>query len=111
MYTNACSIVGKMNELRYVARNGEYSVIEITETWANETINDAELHTDGYTMFRKDKQPKTQCRGGGVVLYVRDTLRSQCSKLENSKFDESVWCTIDIANSSLLAGVCYRITS
>ena len=74
MYTNACSLFGKMDELRYMAQNGDFSVIGITETWGNETINDAELHTEGYTMFRKDRS-KLQRKGGGVVLYVKDILR------------------------------------
>jgi len=112
MYTNACSIIGKMDELRYVAQNEDFSVIGITETWGNETINDAELHIGGYTMFRKDRRSKLQRRGGGVVLYVKDSLRPrQSSKLEASEFEELVWCTIDLADSPLLVGVCYRSTS
>ena len=112
MYTNACSVIGKMDELRYVAQNEDYSVIGITETWGNETINDAELHIEGYTMFRKDRKSMLQRRGGGVVLYVKDTLRPRpSSKLGASEFEESVWCTIDLADSPLLVGVCYRSTS
>ena len=101
-----------MEELRYMAQNGDFSVIGIMETWANGTINDAELHIDGYTMFRKDRMSKSQCRGGGVALYVKENLRSrQSSKLETSEFEDSVWCTIDLVDSSLLVGVCYRSTS
>jgi len=112
MYTNACSIIGKMDELRYMAQNGNFSVIGVTETWGNETINDAELHTEGYTEFRKDRRSKLQCRGGGVVLYVKDTLRPrQSSKLKTNEFEESVWCIVEFADSPLLVGVCYRSTS
>ena len=113
MYTNACSIVGKMDELRYVAQNEDYSIIGISETWANESISDAELHIDGYTLFRKDRMSMSQRRGGGVALFVKDTLRPRqpSSKLETSKFEESVWCTVEFADTSLLIGVCYRSTS
>ena len=109
IYTNACSVVGKMDELRYLAQNEEPNIIGISETWANETISDAELHIEGYTLFRKDRKSKTQSKGGGVALYVKETLRSrQSSTMDANQFDESVWCRVDFADTSLLVGVCYR---
>jgi len=112
MYTNACSLIGKMDELRYMVQKEEFTIIGICETWANESVNDAELHIDGYTLFRKDRVSESQCRGGGVALYIKDTLRSRLSdKLNTSNFGESIWCTIDLADTSLLVGVCYRSTS
>jgi len=112
MYTNACSVVGKMDEVRYIAQKAELSIIGICETWANESINDAELNIDGYTLFRKDRMSESRCRGGGVSLYVKDTLRPrQCSRLNTSQYAESIWCIIDFADTSLLVGVCYRSTS
>jgi len=37
----------KMSELRNRAQNESYDIIGISETWANGTVNDAEMNTDG----------------------------------------------------------------
>ena len=46
-------------------------IIGITESWANNDITDAELGLEGYVMFRKDRIRR---RGGGVLLYIKDTI-------------------------------------
>ena len=46
-------------------------IIGITESWANNDITNAELGLEGYVMLRKDR---TGRRGGGVLLYIKDTI-------------------------------------
>ena len=46
-------------------------IIGITESWANKDITNAELGLEGYVMFRKDRIGR---RGGGVLLYIKDTI-------------------------------------
>ena len=46
-------------------------IIGITESWANNDITNAELGLEGYVMFRKDRIGR---RGGGVLLYINDTI-------------------------------------
>ena len=46
-------------------------IIGITESWANNDITDAELGLEGYVMFRKDRMGR---RGGGVLLYIEETI-------------------------------------
>ena len=79
MYTNANSIIGKMDELRQAALQGDYDIIAVTESWANEEIGDAELSVAGYLMYRKDKADDNRVKGGGVLLYVKEELRSRYS--------------------------------
>lgn len=50
MYTNACSLPGKMDELRNLVYTENFDVIAVTETWVNEEITDAELALDGYVL-------------------------------------------------------------
>ena len=45
-------------------------IIGITESWAN-NLTDAELGLSGYVMFRKDIMIR---RGGGVLLYIKETI-------------------------------------
>ena len=68
-------------------------------------ITDAELHIDGYMMFRKDRHGK----GGGVLLYVSEELNAGLNgELTSNAFQESIWCNIKTGKSSMLVGLCYR---
>ena len=112
LYTNACSLPGKMDELRNLVDTGNFDVIAVTETWANEVISDAELALDGYVLFRNDRKKGDHTKGGGIALYIKDTLKSRvCHKLTNSNFEDSIWCFISFQNITLLVGTCYRSTS
>ena len=68
---NARSIINKKNELDIMVDEIKPHIICITESWANNEITDAELGLEGYVMFRKDRMGK---RGGGVLLYIRETI-------------------------------------
>ena len=70
----------------------EPHIIGITESWANTDISDAELGLTGYVMFRKDRIGR---RGGGVILYVKESIQAYEIKLEReADYDEAVWCKI-----------------
>lgn len=54
-------------------------------------MNQAEIGIDGYTIYRKDRDVIKEGRGGGVVLFVRDTIISyECKQLNDFKA-ESIW--------------------
>ena len=81
----------------------------ITESWANTNITDAELGLTGYVMFRRDQIGR---RGGGVILYVKDSIQAYEIKLEReADYDEAVWCKIVSGNSKLTIGLVYRSPS
>jgi len=76
-------------------------IIGVTESWATPNILDSELSLPGYQLFRSDRC--TDNRGGGVLLYVRESLHP----VEYSSavdFKDNVWCQI----GDLFVGVCYR---
>ena len=76
---NAGSIVNKKNELNIMVEDIDPHIIGITESWANIDITDAELGLTGYVMFRKDRIGR---RGGGVILYVKESIQAYEIKLE-----------------------------
>ena len=47
---------------------------------------------------------------GGVLVYVSNNLESNyCSTLNIHKFNDSIWCMVNLhKNMKLLVGVCYR---
>ena len=103
---NGRSIVNKKNELNIMVEDIDPHIIGITESWANTDITDAELGLAGYVMFRKDRIGR---RGGGVILYVKESIQAYEIKLEReADYDEAVWCKIVSGNSKLTIGLVYR---
>ena len=114
MFVNARSLLTdfKVDELIAYADEKELDVIGIAETWLNDNILDREIILDGFTLYRKDRCKVREGRGGGVLLYVKNSLVSvDCPELNNSD-NESVWCKIlDSNKKSTIVGVVYKSTS
>jgi len=70
LYTNACSMGNKQEELEAIVLLESYNLIAITETWWDES-HDWNIALDGYRLFRRDRRGR---RGGGVALYIKKTL-------------------------------------
>ena len=76
-------------------------IIDITESWANIDIADDELVLIRYVMFRRDRIGR---RGGGVILYVKESIQVDEIKLEReTDCDEGV-C---LRKSTLTIGLVY----
>ena len=87
------------NEFNIMVEDIEPQIICITESWANTDITDAELGLTGYIMFRRYRIGR---RGGGVILYVKQSIQAYEIKLESeADYDEAVWCKIVSGNSTL----------
>lgn len=101
-----------MDELKDLVTKNKYHIIGITESWARNEIDDSELHIDGYVMYRQDRPLGTSSKGGGVLLYIKNTLHSEpLLQLTNSGFTDSVWAQIKSKGGTSIIGVCYRSTS
>ncbi|KAK2186846.1 hypothetical protein NP493_187g03054 [Ridgeia piscesae] len=60
----------------------------------------------GYVMFRKDRIGR---RGGGIILYIKESIQAYEIKLEKeAEWEEAVWCNIVTGNSTLTVGLVYR---
>ena len=68
VYTNACSMGNKQEELEAIVKQASYDLVAITETWRDHS-HDWRAAMDGYKLFRKDRQGR---RGGGMALYVKE---------------------------------------
>ena len=82
------SVNKKINELNIIVEDIDPHIIGIPESWANTDITDAELGLTGYVMFRRDQIGR---RGGGVILYVKESIQAYEIKLEReADYDEAV---------------------
>ena len=104
---NARSIVNKKKELNIMVEhiNINPHIIGITESWANKDIADAELGLTGYIMLRRDQIGR---RGGGVSLYIKESVQAYKVKLEReADCNEAVWYNIVTGNSTLTIVLVY----
>ena len=67
LYTNAQSIVNKINELRSVVVTIKPDIILINETWTHQDITNAYLHIKGYELSARKDRTDTQDGRGGVA--------------------------------------------
>ena len=72
-------IVNKRNELNIMVEDNDTHIIGIAESWATPDISDAESGMTGYVMFRKYRIGR---RGGGVILYIKESIQAYEIKLE-----------------------------
>ena len=103
---NARSIINKKDELNIMVDDIKPHIIGITESWANNDITDAELGLESYAMFRKDRMGR---RGGGVLLYIKDTIPAYEVQLqEEADCNEAIWCKLVTGHTTVTIGVVYR---
>ena len=84
----------------------DFSVISITETWFDQRNSDSDIALEGYITYRRDRGGENP--GGGVCVYVTDTIfskRRQDLELPNI---ECVWVEIKSHSRKLLIGTFYR---
>ncbi|GAB0189218.1 hypothetical protein GRJ2_001387100 [Grus japonensis] len=107
IYTNACSMGNKQEELEAIMQLENYNILAITETWWDDLHNwSAATAVDGYKLFRRDRQGR---RGGGVALYVRECF--DCLELNDGDDKvECLWVIIrrEANKADTMVGVCYR---
>ncbi|KAK4819370.1 hypothetical protein QYF61_001649 [Mycteria americana] len=105
IYTNACSMDSKQEELGAVVQQENNDIVTITETrW--DDLHNWSAAMDGYKLFRRDRQGR---RGGGVALYVRECFG--CLELNDGDDRvEPLWVRIrgKANKTDIVVGVCYR---
>lgn len=108
MYTNAQSVVNKIDELRSVAFNLKPDIILINESWTNEEITKAYLHIQGYELCaRKDREDTSAGRGGGLLVYHRNGMVVSEKKI-SSAFNQVVSVSVETQSKPLLINLVYR---
>ena len=103
----------KVDELLNYAIDLNLSIIGVVETWLTKYyICDSEIAIPDFTIYRKDRCVVKDGRGGGVIMYIKNSLLScACNELNKYK-SESIWCKIMCSdNEELYIGTVYRSAS
>lgn len=83
---NARSLRNKIDELQCLTKTEDFDVIAVTETFIDTTNNDltSEYNMDNFVFFNKDRVNR---RGGGVALYVKNSLQPVNKTPEDSNVE------------------------
>ena len=104
IHLNINSVLPEIDELRLIAKNTDASLIGISETKLDETIENDEIKIDGYTIERFDRNR----RGGGVACYVRNDIIFNVREHFSDEV-ENIFIDIFLPKTKpILVGIVYR---
>ena len=105
LHLNARSLLPKLDEMKILISKTNAAVIEVTETWLDDSIEDAEVELLGYVIYRRDRNRN----GGGVCYFVRNDLAFNPRPDLNVNYLEAAWIEILLPKMlPILTDVCYR---
>ena len=77
LFWNIRSIYNKIDSVRHEINEQQPDIVNINETWLNDTISDNEINITGYNLMRLDRgrdEFGTIKRGGGICTYIKNGL-------------------------------------
>ena len=84
IHLNINSLLSKTDEIRYIAKLTNATVIVLSETKLDSTVLSSKLQIEGYDLVRSDRSR----RGGNVACFVKNSISNNrkpnfCIKTEN----------------------------
>ena len=101
---NVQSLLPKLDLIR--AESESYDIAVFSETWLKPNTTDAEIALQNFLPpFRTDRRDRP---GGGVAIYIRDTLL--CKRRKDLEINglEVVWVEVTIKSKKVIVGGIYR---
>ena len=89
-HQNIRSLLPKIDQVRALLESHKgISIFGVTESHLSNNISDTEITINGYKLYRKD--PQSNHRGGGVLVYLADSLSAlRREDLEKPEL-EAIW--------------------
>lgn len=104
-HINIRSIVPKINDIKECISSNNFDILAVSETWLTHFMDDKVVSIDGFRLVRRDRGLG---RGGGVLLYIRNTIKFSILNNFTSDFAEQVWIEFTISSVKTMVGVVYR---
>ena len=108
LHQNVNGLLAKMDQIRVMFKetNRNIHIFGVTETHANEDLNDNQLCLNGYTLVRKDCESG---HGDSVCCFIRNHMNWHRRTDLEVKGLECLWIEVFIQDSkSFLIGIIYR---
>lgn len=94
------------DEVEHIIKSNNFDVFCLSETWLHDKIENEIIEIDGYMLFRKDRTNK---RGGGVAIYVRNDFQVKPQVNLNNSSIEALWVNIKLKSiGQVLISCMYR---
>lgn len=103
-HMNVRSLMGGFDSLKNYICSEDFSIFAVSETWLNENIDTNIFLIPNYRFIRMDREG----RGGGIGLFIKNSMNYNVIDLPNNTFLEQLWVSINLSGKSYLFGVLYR---
>lgn len=78
VHINVRSLLQHFDELYISFLDGAFDIVVFTESWLHSNCSDSLISVPGYRHFKLDRRSQTKSgavkKGGGIVVYVKDTV-------------------------------------
>lgn len=91
LVTNPQSLTNCFDEFVEVINQHKPEIVVVSETWFSETRPASQFNLDKYKMFNDDRES----RGGGVAVYVHESLKPYEVQLKAPPELECAWVNVD----------------
>ena len=109
MYLNARSIRNKIDELRAAVEEHSPDIIGVVETWLSDKFFDTEINIKEYSSIRIDRNSREKEKGGGIIVYIRNTISFVDNTEDYCENIDYVWVKVTGRNKEPInIGVFYR---
>ena len=95
-----------MNLIADVAKQSHSIIIALTESHLRGEIRDAEVSIDGFSLIRADRSDGY--RGGGVVMYIKESLVGELRTLALGSNDRCEWIAVLLEQHNIVVVCIYR---
>ena len=89
------SLPSKLEHIKLALDNQSLDILALNETWLDDTIRDIDIEIQNYCIERNDRNRE----GGGVAIYLNNTLTYKVRKDLNNPRIVSIWIEIKIHKS------------
>lgn len=84
MILNVHRLYNKHDSARELLYKSSLHVLAITESWLTQDVSESEIYIDGYTVVRKDRVSTRKLQGGGIILYIKNSINYTVRSLDVS---------------------------
>nr|CAH7727233.1 unnamed protein product [Callosobruchus chinensis] len=103
-FLNVRSLVPHFANFKTFLENQDFDIVGVSETWLSANVPSDLISIDNYTFIRRDRNG----RGGGVGMYVRNTLNFSLILSESNFLLEELWVEVKFNNLTYIIGSLYR---
>lgn len=104
-HINVRSLLTNIIDFRSQLMENNFEIVGIGETWLTSEVSDQNIEINGYNIVRKDRLHR---RGGGVMMYVSNSIKNYELKNVDTKSFESIFITFMKNKMKIVFGVVYR---